>query len=246
MKRVLWLLVVLSAATNAWAADPQSLLGTASTAFQAGKYDEAMAAYREAVEAGANSADLQFNLGTSALRAGRRGEAILAFERALRLDPDDADAAFNLAEASKGNIDKIVGAREEAPLLERLGARVPASVGHLFVASWWIALAALFLRSRVPRHATLLAFAGGLSLLVATVSGALAWSCAYHRSTSRHAIVVAASTAVREGPAADFKAAFEIHEGLKVRVVRRENDFVRVRLPNGVEGWVDVREVPPI
>ena len=44
--------------------------------------------------------------------------------------------------------------------------------------------------------------------------------------------------------ARDFKGAFELHEGLKVRVVRREQDFLRVRLPNGLEGWVAEKDVP--
>ena len=57
---------------------------------------------------------------------------------------------------------------------------------------------------------------------------------------------MATTAPVREGPGEAFKPAFEIHEGLKVRVVGSDDGHLRVRLANGAEGWVSGRDVVEI
>jgi uncharacterized protein YgiM (DUF1202 family) len=85
-----------------------------------------------------------------------------------------------------------------------------------------------------------------VAVSVAVVTGAFFALGAWDRSHSPYAIVVSPSAAVREGPASDFKSAFEIHEGLKVRIVRKDQGFLRIRLPNGIEGWVSEKDAPTI
>jgi tetratricopeptide (TPR) repeat protein len=227
--------------------DRASLLAQANDAYQHGDYALAAIDYQRLVEEGVTTPDVYFNLGTARLKAGDRGEAILAFERALKLDPSDADAAFNVAEAEKGNIDKIVGTSEEEPLLERIGSHVPVgTLGMVFLLTWVAGNIALMVRWLLGRRASILGVLGGLAVAIAILSGPVFFIGAWERSHSRYAVVTSPSAAVREGPAADFKSAFEIHEGLKVRIVRREQGFIRVRLANGIEGWVSEKDAPTI
>lgn len=244
--RRIFVIAALLLSHAAWA-EPGGALAEANAAYQKGDYAAAAAAYQKVIDGGAASADLYFNLGTAQLKAGQRGLAILAFERALRLDPTDADAAYNLGEAQKANIDKIVGASEEAPLLERLGAQIPVTLtGVVFLAAWLFGNAALLLRWFRRGPVALLGWAGWTAILVALLAGPLFALGAWNRAHSPYAVVVSATAPVREGPASDFKASFEVHEGLKVRVVRSESGFVRIHLLNGTEGWVDARDVPII
>lgn len=243
------LLVSVFLCAPAWAAvnDPEGVLTAGNTAYQSGEYAKAAKLYRQLATGGFESGDLFYNLGTAELRAGRRGEAILWFERALRLEPHDGDVQFNLAEARRGNIDKVVGAREEATLVERVGERVPVTAtGAAFVGAWLLAFAALIIRRLQSRARSVLLSVGLVSGVVAVASAVLLWTAWWQRTQVRHAVVVAASSAVREGPASDFRTAFEIHEGLKVRVVREKDGFLRVRLPNGSEGWVVAADAPVI
>lgn len=245
--RMLLVLVSLLAAAAAQAevSDPGGVFREGTAAYQAGDYAQAATLYRQLADGGFASADLFYNLGTAELRAGRRGEAILWYERALRLDPHDADVQFNLAEAMKGNLDKVVGTREETPFIERVGERVPDGVaGAVFAAAWVLALVALILRRLQARARGALLGVALVSGTVAVMSAVLLWTAWWHRTQARYAVVTAAVAAVREGPAADFRAAFEIHEGLKVRVVREQQGFLRVRLPNGTEGWIAAAEAP--
>lgn len=56
--------------------------------FREGRYEEALAAYTEAVEGGRDDPELRYNIGTTLLRLGRYAEAERQFARALRsVDP---------------------------------------------------------------------------------------------------------------------------------------------------------------
>lgn len=247
MRPVLCALLAILFAAPVRAELPRASASSAAEAYQAGDYAAAAKVYSALIDESGPTVDLYFNLGTAELRAGRLGHAVLAFERALRLDPTDEDVAHNLAEARKSVIDQVVGAREEAPFIERLGERVPVNpVGHLFLASWVLGIGAWLARGVTERRRALFTSVGIVGLILALLSGALLGAAAWRHERVAYAVAVAKTVPVREGPASDFKAAFEIHEGLKVRVVRRESDFLRVRLGNGVEGWVAERDVPVI
>jgi tetratricopeptide (TPR) repeat protein len=64
---------------------------------EAGRLEEAEAAYRGALAAGGPDPLLLFNLGVVLEDLRRRDEAVLAYRDALRLDPQLADCHYNLA-----------------------------------------------------------------------------------------------------------------------------------------------------
>jgi hypothetical protein len=78
-----------------------------------------------------------------------------------------------------------------------------------------------------------------LLLLVATFCGSLLLVRAYVRAAYTDAVVTAKTLPAREFPEAIGKVSFEIHSGLKVRVLEASGRYVRIRLPNGLEGWAD-------
>ena len=43
----------------------------------------------------------------------------------------------------------------------------------------------------------------------------------------------------RDLPREGGKVVFEVHAGLKIRLLDESGKFVRIRLPNGLEGWAD-------
>ena len=77
---------------GAWVA--QSWLGTASE--QAGKLQEAIGHYGEALRIKPDYAGAHYNLGRVLVRLGRLPEAIEHYEQALKIDPDFVDAHNNL------------------------------------------------------------------------------------------------------------------------------------------------------
>ncbi len=63
---------------------------------------------------------------------------------------------------------------------------------------------------------------------------------AWVRRTVVEAVVQPATAKVREFPGENAKVAFEVHAGLKVRVMETSGRYVRVRLPNALEGWTEL------
>ena len=56
-------------------------------------------------------------------------------------------------------------------------------------------------------------------------------------------VVLPDEVAVKEGADVNYRTSFEVHAGLRVRIVEHDQDWLRVRLANGLEGWVRAQDV---
>lgn len=230
--------LVLGALLAANDPDAEATFKKGNELYLAGDFNGAAQRYQSLVDEGYVSEDLFLNLGNAHYRAGRIGWAVLAFERALQLSPGDADVHANLELAHKGSVDKVVG-EGEAPFFDRVLARVSAgAVSFVFLGSWLVLWGLLIWRRRLLGASRGLVTAAAITAALVTAgSGALVAGKA-REGRQPHAVVVAGVSAVREGPGGSLKVSFELHEGTKVRIVATEGDYVHVRLPNGLEGWV--------
>ncbi len=222
------------------------LFADANAAFLSGDLSRAIAAYEALVSEGVTSPALETNLGAAWLRQGKRGLAALHFERALFLDPGDEDARANLLEVRRGNVDRLEGEPEDggAETLARLLAPLPAfTSGIALVILWgaaWVLLGVRALRggSRWLSLVTAGCLAG------AALAALISWGAAAGRRMAlRRGVVVAHSVPAREGPAEKSASRFEIHEGTTVHVDDEDSGFRRVKLANGLTGWVPAPSV---
>jgi hypothetical protein len=162
---------------------------------------------------------------------------VASYQRALRLDPGDADVRANLALAQAENVDRVLGA-QSPPFLSRAVARLPPGPAvAAFAALWlalWLALAARLLLPRARGLLAAVALAGAVGSILA--GGALAARAAQLGEAT--AVVIAPVAPVREAPDDVLRPAFELHEGTVLRVLEVRGGAARVRLANGLEGWV--------
>jgi tetratricopeptide (TPR) repeat protein len=216
-------------------------------AYFRGDYPGAVAAYEQLDHQGISSADLSYNLGVAYFRLGQLGRAIWAFERAVALDPEAEDARFNLEQARKladrRAIDKIEGAQRDPAWIRLVTAFTTATQTWLFLALYLGCFALLFLRRRADADARAPLSAGAAILGVAALlsGGLLAGRVVLERIP--FAIVLPDVVPVKEGADPNYRTSFEIHAGLRVRLVERDQDWIRVRLANGLEGWVRDQDV---
>jgi SH3-like domain-containing protein len=56
-------------------------------------------------------------------------------------------------------------------------------------------------------------------------------------------VVLPDQIAVKEGADTNYRTSFDAHAGLRVRIVDHDQDWLRVRLANGLEGWVKAQEI---
>ncbi len=202
--------------------------------------------YQRLLDRGFGGSDVLFNLGTAHLAQGRLGEAVLSLERARRQGGGE-DVEAHLAMARAQQVDQVVGAQAEEPFLHRLALATPqAGVCYAFLVFWTLGFAALLARKSLSaRRGTWLA-AAVVCFLLAGVTGALVATHMYVQERWREAVVLPSALQVRELPQELAKTSFEVHAGLKVRLLESAGNFVRIRLPNGLEGWVQKEGVGEI
>jgi len=215
-----------------------------------GDYAAAAAAYEQLDRQHVVSTDLYYNLGVTYFRQGHLGKAIWSFERALVVSPDDEDARFNLAQARKladqRAHDKLEGAERE-PLWSRVVTYVsPSTTVVIFCALYLGCFALLFIRRRSADDSRVAVTAGAAILGAgALLAGTLVMG-RMNLDRIPFAVVLPDTVAVKEAADNNFHTSFQVHGGLRVRVLDREQDWVRVRLANGLEGFVHAEDVGPL
>jgi len=226
------------------AASKEATFRRGNDAYLHGRFKEAIEAYERVAALGVRSEDLFYNLGNAYVKADQLGPAIYNYERALELDPGNDDAQFNLKaareSARKKGEDKLVGA-EATPLWQRaVQPYTVGAMGWIFLALYASLFASLilihFVRPGFLRVGLWAAFA--FLVIGSVLAAGLLGARLYLAERVEQAIVLPDSLQVKEGPDANYSAMFGVHAGLRVRVTEKEQDWVRVRLANGLEGWV--------
>ena len=226
----------------------EQLFSDAAGAFLSGDLPRATAAWQALIEEGVASPELETNLGTALLRQGKRGLAALHFERALHLDAGDDDARADLVELRRNNVDRLEGEEDGGgEQLYRLLAPLPgASMGLVLVICWTLGWLLLGVRLLLPGLSARLPIGAAAAALLGTavIAGAItAAAAAGHRLALHRAVIVARSAPAREGPQPKAASPFEVHEGTLVRVDDAENGYRRIKLQNGLTGWVPAEAV---
>jgi hypothetical protein len=141
--------------------------------------------------------------------------------------------------------DKLQGAERDPLWVRALREFAPGHLTLLFlgvyIAAFALALTVYLLQPGFVRVAM-------VALLVFTAVGAAAtgglllgrW---YLASRVEQGIVLPDEMAVKDGPDANYTTSFLVHAGLRVRVVEHDQDWIKVRLSNGLEGWTRDRDV---
>jgi tetratricopeptide (TPR) repeat protein len=216
-------------------------------AYLHGDYDAAVAAYEELDRQDVVSPDLFFNLGDAYFKKGALGPAIWAFERAAALDPDDDDIRFNLEQSRKLALrqahDKIEGEDRDPLWIRAVTALSPSAETWVFLILYLGFFAVLFVRRRAndDGRAALGAVAAILAGVTLLAGAALAGRAVLERVP--FGVVLPDALAVKEGADVNYKTGFQVHAGLRVRLLERDQDWLRIRLANGLEGWVRSKDV---
>lgn len=220
--------------------EAQALFVEANDAYYKGDYAAAQARYEKLLSANLGGADVFFNLGTTHLAAGQLGPATLFLERAARLSDDD-DIAANLSAARQRQTDQVVGAEvAQVPFTQRVAEAIDERlIATAFLGTWWLGFMLVWLAWRREAARVVVGLVAAFLLLVGAILGSALAITAHVHSTVEEAIVMPEAARVREFPGDSAKVSFEVHAGLKVRIMETSGRFARIRLPNALEGWTE-------
>jgi tetratricopeptide (TPR) repeat protein len=207
------------------------------------QFQEAVQAYESVLKNNKQSAELYFNLGNSYYKLNKVAPAIYNFEKAMLLKPNDKDILNNLAFAQKMQIDvvKVIPEGGFEKILTNL-----TSARHYNSWAWVAVFGAffilLFFIFYYFSHRTFLKrlFFGGIFMsgLVLILAIFAAVSEKNNDTLFRPAIVFDEMVAVKAEPNAESSDAFTLHEGTKVEVKEELDDWRKIALPDGTDGWI--------
>ncbi len=232
--------VLLAQATYYTPQEATGLFNQANDAYYKQDYATAKETYLKLVEHGQSGPDVLYNLGTTYLAMGELGPAVLYLERAAkRSRADDIEAHLSLARSKQ--LDQVVGALSDEPFLQRVAdAFNPNGLAVVFLIAWWVGLGLwVVTRRRLAGQRLIFALVMMGCLALALTSGGLLANHVYITQTVQEAVVQPEVLKVQKAPSPGSPVAFEVHAGLKVRVIEESGKYLRLKLPNGLDGWIE-------
>lgn len=225
------------------AQDSINLLQQAADAFANGDYPASISLYEQILTSGKDAFEVYYNLGNAYFKSDQIAPAILNYERAARFNPSDTDLLHNLKMAKARTVDKI----DMLPVPELVSGyktfvnATPADRWGMFSLLTFVFLLVaiagfLFLNKKWLKQ---LALSSGLLLALLTlVFFFFGWQQSRWLESNKEAIVFQPSITVSSTPDQAGEELFVLHEGTKVRIVKRFKDWVRIRIGDGNMGWI--------
>lgn len=219
--------------------------------YQKGNYQEAITAYESVLATNKHSAELYFNIGNCYYKLNKVAPAIYNYEKALVLNPTDVEIQNNLKFAQKLLIDEV----KEVP---RVGFdKLISDFTSMATTTTWawitVILAFLFLAFFVgyyfsQRTAFKRFFFVGLFVVLLFMLGSTI-SAIYEKARfekEQPAIVFVEVATVKSEPKNEATEAFVLHEGTKVFIKETLDNWSKIELADGTEGWIESNAVKKV
>ena len=241
---VLTFLTFCSAVTLHAAEDSDKLFSQANAAYDSGDYLNAAALYNQLLSEGWQGWELYYNLGNAYYRLDEIGNALLSYERALRLAPNKKVVKDNLALARSKTVDNI----EELPrlfIVEWTQAVVNLTTPRgwrtmlLVLVVLFCVAAYFFFVAKDYRLRKAMFITGSALALLILISAVDATISANNVTKNNEAIVTAPLIVVKGSPDAKSVDKFILHEGTKLTITDRQDDWWQIEIADGKSGWVN-------
>ena len=215
----------------------------ANAAYNAGQFEKAVMLYKQILESGQHSAELYFNLGNSYYRLNQVGESIFYFEKAKQLQPTDEDINVNSSFAQNMAIDAVeVLPKSQVTQLKDSIIELFSQEGWAYfivLLAWLLVLFwGLYLWNKIPfikrtffvSSLVLALFLIG-SLFIAVIKSA-------NTADTTYGILFNEKMEVWAEPNSRAEVLFLLHEGTKGQMLDELQDWQKIRIANGSEGWI--------
>jgi len=229
-------------------AQGEDLFEEANSAYQDGNYDVAVSKYEAILNNGETSAELYYNLGNAHYKMNHVAPSIYYYEKALQLDPADADIKNNIEFARNMAIDDIEEVEQTGfsiwfnSFISSFPYTTWAVLGIIF--SVLFVTMFLFYYFSIKTLYKRLFFTGAIVFVIfCIVSVIFAFQQQSYIQDNQYAIIFNEEVEVRDEPNLRGGASFQLHEGTKAKVLEDFQEWSRIELSNGAQGWVNSAEI---
>ncbi len=242
MKKIVCIIILMFSLV-AYSQEVNKLFAEGNTFYKEENYTRAVGVYLAIEEQGMESDDLYFNIANCYYKMNKVAPAIYYYEKALKVNPANADAKANLAFAKRMTIDVI----EELPktFLQRFSANI---IQKLPFDTWAImAVIASFLASLLfllyyfSTSSTKKLFYFNTSIFavfIIIVTVFFAYNNFKTVQKDRVAIIFSPKVEIMNAPSASSDEIFELHEGTKVIVLDKLDNWKKIKIADGKTGWI--------
>lgn len=244
MKRAYILLVFVIASIGMMAQSIQDQkFAKANYYYNESRYDTAVIIYERIMEEGFVSAPLLYNIGNTYFKMRNYPMAILYYEKALKLDPTNKEIKQNLAIANALITDKI----EPMPVF--FLTKWWRNIGNQLSANGWagaslklfgLLLILLFVyftaRTRGVRKASF--FTSIFVIILFVCSLIFAYQKHQYLNEQNEAIVMMPTITVKSSPSSSGVDLFVLHEGTKVEIMDKADNWDKIKIADGSVGWM--------
>jgi len=227
-----------------FAFSPGALMEDGNKAYLKGDYKKAVINYEQIISQHNMSApEVYFNLGNAYYKLTDYPNAILNYERVLKISPLDEDALFNLELANQHIEDRI------EPVPDLFYKRWFVAFRNIGSTDSWAMWFILFLflstgswflfvlgNSVLRRQAGF--YAGIATFLLACFIFLVGVSRYRQDQLKDDGIVFSGSVSVKSSPSESGTGLFVLHAGTRVFITDQLGDWVKIKLPDGKEGWM--------
>ncbi len=250
MKKVSLLLVLLYS-VGLFAQTTDSLFTKANEAYKKGNFSEALKDYKTIAKSGKESADLYYNLANTYYKLNQIAPSIYYYEKALQIQPHFEDAKHNLAFAQRMTIDAF----EELPktFMQRINEQFLYPVSYN---TWaWLSVVMAFLTglfflfyyfSSYTGKKQLYFISSFVSILLLLVFLSISFKTYHHYKKEQPAIVFSPKVSVKSEPLLSAPESFVLHEGTKVQVENKVDDWYKIKLSDGKIGWISKEAIKKV
>jgi len=246
MKKALILLILIFT-VSLQAQTPKELFLQANTAYKKGNFNDAVKNYEKALRLGEQSFETYYNLGNAYYKLNKIAPSVYYYEKAKLINPNDEDLAYNLQLANQMKMDKI----EQVP--ENLLLRLKKKMTRMFNYNTWAYLTifwaffgafvfGMFLFSKNVSIKRISFVGMFISLFLLLFSW---YNANYARQLhkEKYAVIYQPKVSLLTEPNLSSDKIVDLHEGAKVKVLDKDENWQLVQLPNGKKGWLAGSEI---
>ncbi|MDD5504325.1 MAG: BatD family protein [Candidatus Omnitrophica bacterium] len=243
-KYILITFFLLSLSACACAADfteERKLYVKSNVDYARGDYEKAVSGYKEILNKGLESGALYYNLGNAYFKNNDLGRAIANYLLALKLMPRDHDLMSNI-EYARSLVKNNIRPPHRGPLMNqvfRLSSKLTLdAAAYIFIFLYYLfalAVLALVFKTRGKRFLICLVWASGVLL---TIFSFVFYCNLKQNYLDKKAVVVNQGLEARFEPFDTATVYFLLDTGQEVSIVDHGQGWIRVKRPDGRQGWV--------
>ncbi len=242
MKKIIYILFLY---TTLGFAQADALFKKANNLYNVENYEQAIATYQQLLSTNVHSAEVYFNKANAHYKLNQLAESIYNYEKALQLNPSSKKIKINLSYANNQKIDKI-------DVIPTTGiSKIANTIVNVFKFDVWAIISIVFIFIFIiafigylyTRFKRFYFSVGLLGLLLSILSILFAFKQENNVINTTYAIVFAKQTEVKTDPKLSSEKIFVLHEGTKVKIIAYFENWNKIKIDNGSEGWIRASDI---